>query len=104
MKLITKNILAIIASTFLFIALFDGLPYGYFTFLRFVVFAIGAYLVYVVYKDNKQSLWIWAFGGIAVLFNPFIIIHLERSQWVIIDLLVGVFFIVSMFALKIKNK
>ncbi len=104
MKLSNQKILTIIASTFLFIALFDGLPYGYFTLLRFVVFAVGAYLAYTVYEDNKQSLWIWAFGGIAVLFNPFIIIHLERSQWVIIDLIVGVFFVVSLFALKIKDK
>ncbi len=104
MKFSIKNILTITASAFLFIALIDRLPYGYFTFLRFVVFAVGAYLAYTVYEENKQSLWIWAFGGIAVLFNPFIPIYLQRSQWVIIDLLVGVFFIVSLFALKIKNK
>ena len=103
MNLTTRNILTIIASAFLFIALFDGLPYGYFTLLRFVVFAVGAYLAYIVYEDNKQSLWIWAFGFIAVLFNPLIIIHLERSQWIVIDLIVGIFFVVSLFALKIKD-
>lgn len=99
-----KNILTIITSAFLFIALFNGLPYGYFTLLRFVVFAVSAYLAYKIYESHKESLWIWAFGFVSVLFNPFIIIHLRRSTWTIIDLLVGVFFIVSMFILKDKNK
>ncbi len=103
MKSSTKNILTVIASAFCLIALFDGLPYGYFTLLRFVVFAISTYLAYIIYESHKESLWIWAFGFIAVLFNPFIIITLQRSQWTIIDLLVGVFFIVSMFTLKIKD-
>ena len=101
MKTSKKNILTIIASGFLFVALFDGLSYGYFTFLRFVVCAVGFYLAYKIYEDNKESLWVWSFAGIAVLFNPIFIIHLERGTWVIIDLIIGIFFVLSMF---IKNK
>lgn len=97
MKLTNKHILTIIASSLLFIALFDGLPYGYFTFLRFAVCAVGVYLAYKIYEDDNESLWVWAFTGIAVLFNPIIIIHLERGTWTIIDLIVGVFFVLSMF-------
>ncbi len=97
MKLTNKNILTIIASSLLFVALFDGLPYGYFTFLRFTVCAVSAYLAYKIYEDDNESLWVWAFAGIAVLFNPIIIIHLERGTWTIIDLIVGVFFVLSMF-------
>lgn len=104
MKLNNKNILTIVASAFLFIALFNGLPYGYFTFLRFVVCAVGFYLAYKIYEENKASLWVWAFGGIAVLFNPIIIIHLQREQWWIIDLIVGIFFVSSIFLIKIKDK
>lgn len=104
MKLSNKIILTIIASGFLFIALFDGLPYGYFTLLRFVVCAVGAYLAYKTYEGNKESIWVWAFSGIAVLFNPIIPIYLQRGQWVVIDLIVGVFFVLSMFLQKVKNK
>jgi uncharacterized membrane protein len=103
MKLSNKNILTIIASGFLFIALFNGLPYGYFTLLRFVVCAIGAYLAYKTYEYNKESLWVWAFGGIAVLFNPIIPIYFQRETWAIIDLIVGVFLLVSIFILKDKK-
>lgn len=104
MKISNKNILTIIASAFLFVALFDGLPYGYFSLLRFVVCAVGAYLAYKIYEDNKESLWVWAFGFVAILFNPIIVIHLQREQWWVIDLVVGIFFILSIFLSKIKSK
>lgn len=104
MKLSNKKILSIIASAFLFIALFDGLPYGFFTLLRFVVCIVGAYLAYKIYEDNKESLWVWVFGFIAILFNPIIVIHLQREQWWIIDLIVGIFFVLSIFLIKTKNK
>ena len=103
MKLYNKNILTIVATALLFIALYDGLPYGYFTFLRFVVCAVGAYLAYLIYEENKKSLWVWAFSGIAVLFNPIIPIYLQREQWTTIDLIVGVFLILSIFLVKSRN-
>jgi hypothetical protein len=98
-----KNILTLVASAMLFIALTDGLPYGYFTLLRFVVCAVAAYIAYLTYEDNKESLWVWVFGFVAVLFNPIIIITLKRSQWTTIDLLTGVFLIASIFFLKPKG-
>ncbi len=104
MKLSNKNIFTIITSGFLFIALVDGLPYGYFNLLRFVVCAVGIYLAYKTYEDNKESLWVWAFAGIAVLFNPIIIITFERSTWWVIDLMVGIFFVLSIFLIKIEEK
>lgn len=103
MKLNNKKILTVIASGFLFVALFDGLPYGYFTFLRFVVCAVGVYLAYKIYEDNRESLSVWIFAGIAVLFNPIFIIHLERNTWTIIDLIIGIYFVLSLFLPKDKN-
>lgn len=103
MKLSNKNVLTVIVSGLLFIALMDGLPYGYFTFLRFAVSAVAVYLAYKTYEENEGSLWVWAFGGIAVLFNPFAVIHLQREQWVVIDLIVGILFLLSMFLVKDKK-
>jgi hypothetical protein len=104
MKLTNKNILTIIASGFLFVALVDGLPYGFFTLLRFIVCAVGVYLAYKTYESDRESLWVWVFGGIAVLFNPIIPIHLQREIWVIIDVIVGGFFLLSTFLIRVKNK
>src|SRR3989344_8421528 len=95
-----KNIALLIAAAFLFIAMFGGWPYGFFTLLRFVVFAIAAYIAWMAYEQQKEK-WVWTFGFLAVLFNPFIIIHLNREIWSVIDLIVGVFMIISIFALKL---
>jgi len=98
-----KNIALLIATTFLFVALFDGWPYGFFTLLRFVVFAISAYIAWMAYEEKKEK-WVWIFGFLAVLFNPFIIIHFSHEVWNIIDFIVGVFLILSTFIFKLKSK
>jgi len=88
---------------FLFLALFDGWPYGFFTLLRFVVFASSAYVAWIAYEAQKEKR-VWIFGFLAVLFNPFIVIHLNREIWSVIDLIVGVFMIISVFVLKLGHK
>ena len=92
-----------LAAAFLFLALIDGWPYGFFTLLRFVVFAISAYVAWMSYEAKKEK-WVWIFGFLAVLFNPFIVIHLNREIWSVIDLIVGLFMIISVFVLKLENK
>lgn len=97
-----KNIALLIATTFLFVALFNGWPYGFFTLLRFVVFASSVYVAWMAYESQKEK-WVWIFGFLAVLFNPFIVIHLDHEIWSVIDLIVGVFMIISLFALKLDK-
>lgn len=97
-----KNIALSIASIFLFLALFDGWQYGFFTILRFVVFFTTAYVAYLAYKEQKEG-WVWSMGAIAVLFNPFIPISLTREVWVVIDGLVGVFLFSSIFLLDLTH-
>jgi len=97
-----KNIALLIAAAFLFVALFDGWPYGFFTLLRFVVFASSAYVAWMAVQEGREG-WGWAFGFVAVLFNPFIIIHLERETWVVVDALVGVFNVASIWLLKLQG-
>lgn len=98
-----KKLSAGISALFLFIALFDGLPYGYFTMLRFIICFNSGYLALLSYNNNKE-IWSYGFGVIAVLFNPIIPIHLTRGIWITIDSIVGVFMIISIFKLKIENK
>lgn len=99
---VKKAVLTLTAAGFLFVALSDGLPYGYFTLMRFVVCAVTAYLAFLAYERNSNSLWVWIFGFIAVLFNPIILIELKRNQWTPIDLAVGVFLILSLFIFRNK--
>ena len=98
-----KNIALLIATGFLFLAMFDGWSYGFFTLLRFVVFASSAYVEWMAYEAKNEK-WSWIFGFLAVLFNPFIVIHLNREIWSVIDFIVGVFMIVSVFVFKLSRK
>ena len=98
-----KNIILGIAALFLFVALFRGWPYGFFTLLRFVVFATTSYVAWMAYEHQKEQ-WIWIFGFFAVLFNPFFPIYLNRNLWSIIDFVTGLFLIVSVFVLKFARK
>lgn len=97
-----KNIAVIIAAILLFLALFGGWPYGFFTLLRFVVFATSVYIAWMAYEQQKEK-WVWIFGFLAVLFNPFFPIYLNRDLWSVIDFITGVFLIISAFLLKLKN-
>jgi len=98
-----KNIALLIAVGFLFLAMFNGWPYGFFTLLRFVVFASSAYVAWMAYEAQKEK-WVWIFGFLAVLFNPFIVIYLNRELWSVIDVIVGVFMIISVFTLKLGHR
>jgi len=95
---ITKNHYPIIIVTILlFIGVFK-LPYGYYTFLRLVVSFAAGFLTYLYFKNNNK-LWTIIFGLTTVLFNPVFPIYLNRSIWGVIDIVVGIIFLVS-----IKNE
>lgn len=65
------------------------MPYGYFTLVRvlaMVVFCIYAYKCYKVKKD----VWTWTFVTLALLFQPFAKIALDRLVWNVIDVIVAI--------------
>jgi len=92
-----------VAGAMLLIGIAD-LPYGYYTFLRIVVFVVSLYSVYQI-KDSEKNVWILLYVGLAILFNPIIPIHLyDKEIWMVIDGLAGVFMFVGGFQLQdIKN-
>ena len=98
-----KNIAVVISSVLLFLAMIEGWPYGFFTLLRLVIFGTTVYLSWLAYKSERHA-WIWIFGFIALVFNPLIPLHLGRGLWVVVDLLVAVFLIVSIFAFKLPKE
>lgn len=100
---IKKNIVLFLGALFLFVALIDGWPYGFFTFLRFFITGCSIYIAWIFYIEKKELL-VWIFGCIAILFNPFIPIYLDRSAWKIIDLIIGFFYFFSIFLFGINKK
>jgi hypothetical protein len=91
MKEPTKTI-AIIIGFLLLIAILP-LPYGYYTFLRLVVFGGGLFLAYQLY-EQKLHKWSVVMAVLAVLFNPFIPVYLSRETWLPIDIVGAITFLV----------
>lgn len=88
-----KTIKLILAALF-FLCLVD-MPYGFYQFVRFVGMIGFIILAYNSYEQNNK-LYI-PYICLAILFQPFIKIALGRELWNIVDVLIGVTLLVSVF-------
>jgi len=97
-----KNILTIISVAMLFLAIPSLFSYGYYQFLRWVVTGTAIFILYLSYKLDKK-MWLWLMAAIAILFNPILPIYFDKETWVVIDLVVALLFLVSIFKIKFKE-
>jgi len=79
----------------LFLCLAD-MPYGYYQFVRFIGLVGFAILAYQANQQNNQTETI-IYGALALLFQTFFKISLGRELWNVIDVVVGLGLLVSMF-------
>jgi hypothetical protein len=93
---------AIASVIMLLLALLEGWPYGYYTLLRFVVCGSSAHLAFTAHQMNKKA-WVWVMAFIAILFNPIVPIHLDRTSWAPIDLATAFLFLIALFVVKSKK-
>ncbi len=82
----------LIAAGFLFWA-GDRHPYGYYQILRFFTTGTAVFCAYSFW-NHKIKVIPWLLISIAILFNPLAPIHLEKQTWRLIDIAVGVVFLV----------
>lgn len=80
-----------------------NMPYGYYQFVRFAAMVIFSYLAYSANELNKKNEVI-IYIGLALLFQPFIKVALGRTIWNVVDVVVGIGLIVSLFQSKTKGK
>lgn len=65
-------------------------PYGYYMLLRVVVFAAGLLIASLIYQRAKSiTIWVSLFVAAAVIFNPFVPLHITRGVWSILNILVA---------------
>ena len=69
------------------------MPYGYFMQVRFVMMVACGWMAYQYYQRNK-TVATWAFGILAMLFQPMYKIAFGRTVWNIVDVIVAIFLIV----------
>jgi hypothetical protein len=75
-----------IASLFLGVALLPGLPYTYFSLLRWVVCGCLVYLLTQALEKDEMG-WAWVLAFVAILYNPIFKVSLEREVWTGVNLL-----------------
>nr|WP_282787758.1 DUF6804 family protein [Flavobacterium croceum] len=72
------------------------MPYGFYQLVRFVAF-IGFSMIAFNENLNKDKTLTLTFLVLALLFQPFFKIALGRSLWNIIDVIIALFLIISIF-------
>jgi hypothetical protein len=90
------NVLIKISLAVLFIMCLFDMPYGYFQFVRIVGLIGFAILAYQANQQGRQTAMI-IYGGFALLFQPFFKIALGRQIWNIVDVVIGIGLVISIF-------
>jgi len=99
-----KVIIPIVISSILLItAVFPIGEYGYYVFLRWVVFLTAIYIEYL-FIEHKRTNWEWVIIIIAILFNPIIPIHLNKELWQMIDIIVAILLIITIFKANVDGR
>jgi len=103
MNLNLSSIIKIVLAILFFLCLAD-MPYGFYQFVRFAGLIGFTILAYEANQHGRQTEMI-IYGGLALLFQPFIKIALGRQMWNIVDVVVGLGLLVSIFLRpKTENK
>ena len=77
------------------LCLFD-MPYGYFMLVRFVALVGFGYLAYIANEENQKNMS-FIYIALALLFQPFLKVSLGRELWNIVDVIVAIGLIASIF-------
>ena len=99
---IMKNLLKISLAVLLLICLVDA-PYGFYQFVRFAGLIGFAILAFQANQQGRQTEMI-IYGGLALLFQPFFKIALGREIWNIVDVVVGIGLLLSIFIKPKESK
>ncbi len=89
------KIIKISLALFFFLCLAD-MPYGFYQFVRFAGLIGFAILAYKAHEQGRQTEMI-IYGGLALLFQPFFKIALGREMWNVVDVVVGIGILISIF-------
>ncbi len=97
-----QNVIKTILAVLFFICLLE-LPYGYFQFVRFAGLVGFALLAYQANQHGKQT-EMFIYIGLAILFQPLLKISLGRQVWNVVDVVVGIGLLISIFMKPKKSQ
>ena len=74
------------------------MPYGYYQLVRLISFFSFSYLAYLTFEEKRTKYTpLFYYMVLAVLFQPFVKIALGRTIWNIVDVIVGIGLLISIF-------
>lgn len=91
----SEKIIKIVLSILFFACLAD-LSYGYYQFVRFAALVGFAFLAYQA-NERQNKIEVIIFVCLAILFQPFFKIALGRQIWNIVDIIIGVLLLLSIW-------
>ncbi|MEO8962460.1 MAG: DUF6804 family protein [Ginsengibacter sp.] len=97
-----NSVIKIILAVLFFICVLD-MPYGYFQLVRFIALVGFAILAFQAKQQGKET-EMFIYIGLAILFQPLLKIALGRQIWNIVDVVVGIGLILSIFTKPKESK
>ena len=97
-----KNLFIKLGLAILFFICLLDMPYGYFQLVRFLAMCGFAYLALLSNQSGNQNA-MFIYIALAILFQPIIKISLGRELWNIIDVLVGIGMLLSIYMERSKH-
>lgn len=91
-KKIIKNWYLFVPTILLLIGMND-LVYGYYQFLRITITVFAIFFV-SIFKEKENKTWVFLMIITAILFNPIFSIHLNKDNWVVLDFICSIIFLV----------
>jgi uncharacterized protein DUF6804 len=77
-------ILSVLATSMVVLGLVD-MPYGFYTLLR-VILCLTAAVGFAAARRRDDLPWTWAYGALAVLYNPVLPVHLgAKGLWILVN-------------------
>ena len=89
------NAIKIVLGVLFFLCLAD-MPYGFYQIVRFAGLIGFVILAYHANQQSRRTEMI-IYVGLALLFQPFFKIAFGRQMWNIVDLVVGIGLLISIF-------
>ena len=97
--MLVANLFKISLAILFFLCLLD-MPYGYFQLVRFLALIGFGFLAYKANRQGKSE-QVFIYIALVLLFQPFYKIALGREIWNMVDVVVGIGLLLSLF---VSNK
>ena len=93
--------LYLLFAAILLVCLFH-LPYGAYNLIRFVAMVVFGLIAFKYFSEEKRAVGVPA-AALALLFQPFLKIHLGRGVWNVVDVIAAIA-LVALFFYEMKKE